>query len=440
MDIFLQTRGRTTDYGFIGTPPSERWWMKFKDVTSFEKPTLLVTADGSSWRVYLSGIPSVRQDRVNTSIRYTIVVVGQPHDEISKGGTLKLISSWITDSVNSSEAGRLQRALDESFDEAVVERLIQDKNSPTTQDAVKHRMTQVLSRLENFTVSEAYHDYPCLGAVQSPIARNAFMQMTKKILSGDNGAALFVNLIGTLEEAQALAGQYGEVCVLIDDIDNMLSEGILPLQKKKQSEAYGARKPAGKCPEEEGNHAPVVYSHGSDGNSDSINHDVNAIKTQDDSDLFRVALPSGVSTLMSLRFNVTGRWVSTKTSEENDISVDIQGDWKLISIFESLSNVTGLVRLKCNGKAIPISGVMKVLWSPKLKIEFEVTGTDPENEAFSMRSHEQVTFTKIIIQKPLTMKLMQGSNCFGNAKIDFDIFKFIETVPKPKLGNLFQNK
>jgi hypothetical protein len=49
MKIYIQTRGKTRDYTFLGGEPKEKWWRKpvYEQGTSFEKPTLIIENDGA---------------------------------------------------------------------------------------------------------------------------------------------------------------------------------------------------------------------------------------------------------------------------------------------------------------------------------------------------------------------------------------------------------
>lgn len=80
MKVWLQTRGITHDYAFLGTAPPDYWWTIpfYKDATSFEQPTLILERpQRGQWRCFISAIPSTRRDRVNTRIRYSLALCGE---------------------------------------------------------------------------------------------------------------------------------------------------------------------------------------------------------------------------------------------------------------------------------------------------------------------------------------------------------------------------
>lgn len=93
MQLFIQTRGKTQDYAFVGAAPTERWWAQrhYRNATSYEKPTLILESlAGGEWRCYISAIPSTTRDRVGTMIRYTLVLSGSEADD--KNNLLTLLA------------------------------------------------------------------------------------------------------------------------------------------------------------------------------------------------------------------------------------------------------------------------------------------------------------------------------------------------------------
>lgn len=129
MRVFVQTRGRTLDYRFLGLPPAELWWLKFQPYTSFEKPTLIVSSDGRRWRAYFSGISSARLDRDKATIRYSLALEDAARDSVNEAA--KLVAAWVADAASQAEPGAVQVALDAALPEEDVERLLGDSRSPT---------------------------------------------------------------------------------------------------------------------------------------------------------------------------------------------------------------------------------------------------------------------------------------------------------------------
>lgn len=71
--IFIETRGKSIDYRFIVKSPSRSWWREYSQYTAFENPTFIINNTSESCDIYLSAIPSLRKDRTQTTIRYTLV-------------------------------------------------------------------------------------------------------------------------------------------------------------------------------------------------------------------------------------------------------------------------------------------------------------------------------------------------------------------------------
>jgi len=229
VQLHLQTRGRNSDYGFLGTSPPEKWWLEFRDLTSFEEPTIIVVGNGSEWRSYLSGIPSARRDRVGTQIRYTVVASGERDgpDEIAR-----LVSAWLGDVAQDSQPGAVQLALDNAFGEVDVERLL-DGRSSANQPEVERRLRSALESLPRARLPEP-HDMPAswIGAVAVTGATAAFSARVVEIVGpGRAGVAALLNL-GAKDDIRPLLDRHGTVAALIDDAE--LTE-IVPLEKKKAS-------------------------------------------------------------------------------------------------------------------------------------------------------------------------------------------------------------
>lgn len=240
MPVYLQTRGRTADYTFLGQAPVELWWSRYRDVTAFEYPTILVHSDGSSWKVYLSGIPSSRKDRVGTTIRYTLALEGAPEDERGRTLASGVTVAWLNDIAESPPSSRLQAALDDQFTEEFVEGIIGDREggsaSPVAEKlvrAMERLSTMVAGRVEPISGSSTASSW--VGAVEKPRPRAEFKSRIQALLAGQSGRALLVNLVGTEDEACSLVEHGQNTAVLIEDGAMALGSDIVPLEKKKPS-------------------------------------------------------------------------------------------------------------------------------------------------------------------------------------------------------------
>lgn len=248
---YVQTRGTTADYAFLGTAPASRWWLAFADATSFERPTVIVNADQREWRCYLSGIPSRRTDRVGTVIRYTVILEGRCEEHADDA--LRLVASWLSDVTAGNPNGCVQDAMDSVFDEATVERLL----------AVRSADRESTSEVEQLVVS-AMAKLPPLpplpdcteksgswaGATTSKHAQRELLARIAELLRGERkGTAALLNLLGTADEVAELAekGGIGPLSALIEDPAGALGDGVVAVEKKKPLEGARAM-PSGSPP------------------------------------------------------------------------------------------------------------------------------------------------------------------------------------------------
>jgi hypothetical protein len=123
--IYIETRSRYYDYRFLGEEPKERWWTEYRDKTSFEDTTILVHYENNKLKFYLSAIPSNRKDKVNTIIRYTIVIEGDYNNELGI-----LVSEICRDVLEQSKnSNKIKGILDDLFDEDCIEKMIAKNNN-----------------------------------------------------------------------------------------------------------------------------------------------------------------------------------------------------------------------------------------------------------------------------------------------------------------------
>lgn len=233
MKIFVQTRGRATDYAFLADAPTNRWWLDFRDGTSFEQPTLIVSGDKKTWHCFLSGIPSSRVDRVGTTVRYSIVVEGSCQSKDEK--VLNLIAAWLEDTTSSTPNGLVQEALDNAFDEATVERLLSTRSTNV-------KLTNEVEMLSLNALSLLAVPKPLIGKITSESwvgsttsldAKNELLARCNQLFLGNvDGAAAVLNLLGTTDEVASFANNFKSLAALIDDESGNLRR-IFSIEKKK---------------------------------------------------------------------------------------------------------------------------------------------------------------------------------------------------------------
>jgi hypothetical protein len=197
MDAYVQTRGRNSDYGFLGKAPADRWWLKFGDITSFEKPTLLVCSDdGKEWKAYFSGISSARFDRVGTQIRCSIILEGEASKKEENRKAREVIAAWIEAAASPADRSELQVALDTAFPEDVVEGLLGNHSSEII-DKTRERLDHALSRLINTPHKSQRAAVPVdqntlsawVCSIKFENGRAAFLACVDSLLSGGKGVA-----------------------------------------------------------------------------------------------------------------------------------------------------------------------------------------------------------------------------------------------------------
>lgn len=245
MRACVQTRGMTADYAFLGSAPATRWWLVFREATSFEKPTIIVRGDRNEWRCYLSGIPSKRTDRVGTAIRYTIVLEGRCSDAGSDA--LRLVAAWLEDAASSEPGRRVQVAMDAAFDEATVERLLSSRTAGAEAAAeVEQRAARALTSLPSTPELTIFGEAGSwAGSTSSFPAQRQFLALSAALLRGERaGAAARLNLLGTADEVGGLAEQVGPLGALIEDPAGALGDAVVTVEKKKQGEAPADRTPS----------------------------------------------------------------------------------------------------------------------------------------------------------------------------------------------------
>ena len=240
MSAYVQTRGSTVDYAFLGAAPASRWWLAFRDATSFEQPTVIVSGQRGEWRCYLSGIPSRRTDRVGTAIRYTVILEGRCSEPA--GDALQLVAAWLSDATNGEPGRRVQAAMDGVFDEATVERLLAvcgaDRESATEVERLAARSMANLPASPQPPSSTEIGSWA--GSTTSTRAQREFLARIAELLRGErDGAAALLNLLGTADEVSKLADQVGPLVALIEDPAGALGDAVVSVEKKKPTEAVG---------------------------------------------------------------------------------------------------------------------------------------------------------------------------------------------------------
>lgn len=226
MAIFLQTRGRTTDYAFLGPAPQERWWTRFEQRTTLEQPTIIIESPDGRLRAYFSGIQSPsRRDRVGTVIRYTVVVEDDPN------AILALARACLMPEALDS-ATDLGRALDNLFvSEDEVDDLL--RRGIAEGEGVSNRVAEAVRPYHDHSAGE---DDPhqvsvshWFGCVTSDAVRRAFIDSVKRLTRDDvRGLAARLNLT-TQEEARRMRSSYQSLALLMEADERINRLGVVEM-------------------------------------------------------------------------------------------------------------------------------------------------------------------------------------------------------------------
>lgn len=223
MQAFFQTRGRHTDYRFLGEEPADRWWTHYGRATSFEERTAIVEAYAGRWQLYLSAIPSARRDRVNTPIRWTIVVEGACDGP--SAAALDLLRSWF------DAPERLGALLDEVAPEARVEALLERAGAAAALSIALDALVGAVGDAQRH--EEADDGSSWAGGVHAPRCCEAFVTRATSLLRGRlEGTAAVLNLLGEPDEVGPDLMRGGTLAVLLESGEPELRK--LSAQKKNE--------------------------------------------------------------------------------------------------------------------------------------------------------------------------------------------------------------
>jgi hypothetical protein len=222
---YIKTRGKKTDYKFILNEPEDKWWRKYKGLTTFEYPTILIeNRNNHNPRIYLSGIPSKRKDSKQTIIRYTLVI--ELDTDTDTDTVLKLVYKWLDEVQKSADVLCLEQSyigtlLDAQFPEPDVEKLL-DK---TTEESEKKKIldTGLKKFIENMSLYTGSKDVQChkykrwWGGVQNTDSCEVWISLVYQLLKDkDQGRALLLNFANE-SDVEQLSKQFpsGKIGLLI---------------------------------------------------------------------------------------------------------------------------------------------------------------------------------------------------------------------------------
>ena len=215
--FYLRTRGLKIDYSFILEQEPTRSMKDYK--SDLEKPTCILERTEEEIFLFLTGIPSQRQDHQGTCIRYDLIATAnfEVGDDNEKQGLIGLIWLWLNDvksalyatqedgktissvRLPSVEKSKLGELLDEILLEDYLEELLQRIDNDNSGEDDKRELGEKLNNLLQIskpTVSEENPEYKAWwGGVNNDVSCNKWIKLVEKFLTGEScGKALLLNI------------------------------------------------------------------------------------------------------------------------------------------------------------------------------------------------------------------------------------------------------
>ncbi|MGW6911296.1 hypothetical protein [Streptomyces sp. NPDC054940] len=218
MRAHVLTRGwrRQDDYTYFPRLPEDRWWEGYGEYADFDYPLLFVEADGVSWRAYLGGMATSREDVTGTPIRLSLALDGDCGPGRETDWATRLAAEHVHgqdrggETAAPAEKGVLG-ALDQVFDEPAVAALFAGTTGPGTEveDLVDTAVGRHADTVESpprparsRTPSPSAPTGSWVAGLGGAEARDAFVAHTDALLAGTvTGRALVLN---SLDDPEAL--------------------------------------------------------------------------------------------------------------------------------------------------------------------------------------------------------------------------------------------
>lgn len=204
--IFIETRGKSIDYRFIVKSPSRSWWREYSQYTAFENPTFIINNTSESCDIYLSAIPSLRKDRTQTTIRYTLVA-NLTKNDTNLNVLNKLVLIWLEEVKlapdNLPKISQIGDLLDNCFPEKFIEELLLEKQpNGEGENKFQQGLQQFIDGISRMTSSESKSEYTSrykvwYGGIDNYKSHNTWISLVDELLNQrKEGKALLLNLAG----------------------------------------------------------------------------------------------------------------------------------------------------------------------------------------------------------------------------------------------------
>jgi hypothetical protein len=240
MQLYIRTRGqaRMVDYQFLGKAPEDAWWRPYGSVSILGDPTILLESDGRSWRLYISGIATQRRDATGTRLQFDLVLGGDCDVACSADHELSL--GIIATSLAGLAARPLELIpgdqLDAQFGPSEIEKMLSTPGENTyaqAASAVRAAYLGTSASVGGPTRLSSRRRW--LGGLGSGDSRRLFISVAGRLLAGNPGRVLMLNLITTEQDAERIPGQGGELGVLASHPGPLFEAGVRPLKIRMPS-------------------------------------------------------------------------------------------------------------------------------------------------------------------------------------------------------------
>jgi len=236
MDVWIRTRSFDTDYSFLGSAPTDLWWLEYDRSIDPSRPGAALESAGNAWKIYLTGISSSRSDSAHRRIRYTLVLGGTAGDQPAMQNASAILRNWLQTAVDNEPMSALPALLDEQFDEPTVASLLERRNADAAAE-VTRRLREAFGKLRDVTAADSRQAEPAsradpswIGDLHADQPREEWLACTATLLSGSPGRALVVNLLQSeadLDDQPSLrVPESGALAILLAQPDPSLGARI----------------------------------------------------------------------------------------------------------------------------------------------------------------------------------------------------------------------
>lgn len=201
MKQYVNTRSITKDYRYLGENPDNAWLGAYTELTSFEHPTIIFEKEHETFRLFLSGMPSTRKDKVGTIIRYSFLFTGSIDEYTKLSG---LVYSWAT---AIDDPSHIIQKLGELYDENAVSQMIE---SDTFDDTAQ-------KQLDNWLGSFGSSDH-------------AFSQKISEIIKDGLGVVCYLNFV---EDEKDVAELNKKAHIWLSQSDKFITHAPQSIQPQK---------------------------------------------------------------------------------------------------------------------------------------------------------------------------------------------------------------